>query len=77
MPTIFQSLWMCLIRIADVYNHLMYKTTDPSLGPIIDVLFCHVGHSAHTSKGVVLRTWRWVAREGMDLKQKGKIEQNT
>ena len=41
MPTIFQSLWMCLIRLAEecthsdnnhVYNHQMYKTTAPEFG---------------------------------------------
>ena len=77
---------MCLIRLAEecrhinnnyVYNHQMYKTTEPELGTKNWCAIFHVGHPAHTCKGVALRTRRWVAGEGWDFKEKGKIEHKT
>ena len=77
---------MCMIQLPDestnchnnyVYYRQMHKTTEPELGTNNWRAFCHVGHSAHTSKGGALRTRRWVAREGRDLRKKGKIEHKT
>ena len=86
MLTIFQSLWMCMNRLAEerthsdndhVYDHQMYKTTEPEVGTKNWCAIFHVGHPARTSKGVALRTRRWVAGEGRDFKEKGKIEHKT
>ena len=58
MPTNFQSLLDCLIRLAEECrhsdhnhknHHQMHKTTAPEFGIENDVPFCHVDHSAHTS----------------------------
>ena len=77
---------MLMIRLAEertqsdndhVYVHQMYKTTEPEVRTKNWCAIFHVGHPARTSKGVALRTRRWVAGEGRDFKEKGKIEHKT